>query len=578
MEFTKHPAGTALGEAKTSFEMMQDIQDAAGKGTYAPFADREEWELAEWLISNANQRAIEDFLKLPITRNRTQPSYRSKYLFMKAIDQLPTGPEWSCELVRVRGDELIENDEVDEENVEELELWLRDPVACVKELIGNPAFQGNMAYAPEKVYADPEGQTRRFDEMWTGDWWWETQHCLPTGSTIAPVILASDKTELTRFRGDKTAWPVYLTIGNISKHVRRQPASHASVLLGYLPVSKLHSFEDNSVAGYRLFHYCMKKLLHPLVTAGNEGVEMACADGQIRRVFPIVAAYVGDHPEQCLIACCAENRCPKCLARANQRGENTQFQPRNQAQTAQVLHAQATGQYPPEFIAHGLRPIFSPFWSDLPYTDIFTCITSDILHQLLQGLLKDHLKKWCTDIAGKVDFDARFRAMPYFPGLRHWKQGISKVKQWTAGDHKQLQRVFVTALVGTTPHHDVIKAGSALIDFIHIAQYHSHTDDTILALQQALDDFHDRKDIFIELGCRGHFNIPKLHSLTHYVSTIKMFGSLDGLNTEHSERLHIDYAKKAYAKSNHKDYTIQMTKWLQRQEAVIWFNAFLDWR
>ncbi|KAF8550905.1 hypothetical protein OG21DRAFT_1524817 [Imleria badia] len=137
---------------------------------------------------------------------------------MKAIDQLPTGPEWSCELVRVRGDELIENDEVDEENVEELELWLRDPVACVKELIGNPAFQGNMAYAPEKAYADPEGQTRRFDEMWTGDWWWETQHCLPTGSTIAPVILASDKTELTRFRGDKTAWPVYLTIGNISKH------------------------------------------------------------------------------------------------------------------------------------------------------------------------------------------------------------------------------------------------------------------------------------------------------------------------------------------------------------------------
>ena len=30
------------------------------------------------------------------------------------------------------------------------------------------------------------------------------------GATIAPVILASDKMELSQFKGDKTAWPVYL--------------------------------------------------------------------------------------------------------------------------------------------------------------------------------------------------------------------------------------------------------------------------------------------------------------------------------------------------------------------------------
>ena len=39
---------------------------------------------------------------------------------------------------------------------------------------------------------------------------------------VAPVILASDKTHLTQFRGDKTAWPVYLTIGNIAKAKRRE--------------------------------------------------------------------------------------------------------------------------------------------------------------------------------------------------------------------------------------------------------------------------------------------------------------------------------------------------------------------
>ena len=58
---------------------------------------------------------------------------------------------------------------------EDLELWRRDPVECVKELIGNPAFKEFMSYVPERVYVDNKGQERIYDEMWTGDWWWETQ-------------------------------------------------------------------------------------------------------------------------------------------------------------------------------------------------------------------------------------------------------------------------------------------------------------------------------------------------------------------------------------------------------------------
>ncbi|KAF8546324.1 hypothetical protein OG21DRAFT_1479689 [Imleria badia] len=520
MEFDEHSVAEVLGTGKTSFQVMKD-------GMYSPFADKGEWELAEWLINNTNQRAMDEFLKLPITREWTQPSYQSKYTFMKLIDQLPTGPEWKCKLVQVRA--------TNDDSIEELELWLRDLVACVRELIGNPAFHGEIAYTPEKVYTDCHGTTRRYDEMWTGDWWWETQRHLPAGATVAPVILASDKTELLQFKGDKNAWPVYLSIGNISKGVCRQPACHASILLDYIPVSKMDAFKDNSVASYHLFHYCMKKIVEPLVAAGREGVEMVCADGRIHRVFPVLAAYIRDHPEQCLVACCTENRCPKCLVPANQRGTNLRFPARNQTQTTNILHMQATGQYPPEFIAQGLRTVFSPFWADLPHTNIFSCISSDILHQLHQGVFKDHLKKWCATLVSKKNFDVCFCAMPLHPGLRHFKEGISKVKQRTGADHKQLQHVFVSSLVGTTPHQVIVKAGRALLDFIYIAQYQSHTDDTILALQQALNNFHDLKEIFVELECQDHFNIPKFHSLLHYTNTIKKLGSLDGLNTENLE-------------------------------------------
>jgi Plavaka transposase len=91
---------------------------------------------------------------------------------LKKVDQLPIGPEWKCSLIEVTGDQ---QDDDGNTKSEHLELWYRDPVECVKELIGNPAFKNHMSYVPERVYKDEEGKVRVYDEMWTGDWWWETQ-------------------------------------------------------------------------------------------------------------------------------------------------------------------------------------------------------------------------------------------------------------------------------------------------------------------------------------------------------------------------------------------------------------------
>lgn len=59
--------------------------------------------------------------------------------------------------------------------IEEHELWIHNPIECVHGLIGNPAFREYMAYALEKTYADKHGRVQRYDEMWTGDWWWKVQ-------------------------------------------------------------------------------------------------------------------------------------------------------------------------------------------------------------------------------------------------------------------------------------------------------------------------------------------------------------------------------------------------------------------
>ncbi|GJF00252.1 hypothetical protein PsYK624_165340 [Phanerochaete sordida] len=567
----------------TSFESIRKEQLDNGKDVWGPFASEEEWQLARWLVKKVGHNDTQEFLKLPLVQ-RFGLSYENKDRLYKAVDELPTGPKWQRKDIPITGDLTDGNGKPLTEN---LEVWYRDPVECVQELLGNPMFTNHLAYAPERVYRDHARKERNIDEMYTADWWWDLQSRLPAGATVAPIIVSSDKTKLSQFRGDQTAWPVYLTIGNLSKEVRRSSSMHGSILLGYLPVGKFSCYsagDARSLGRYDAFHKCMEAVLKPLIDAGMHGVEMVCADRRERRIWPVLAAYVADYPEQCLVAGCKEVYCPIGQIPPNRRGSHEFCPARDKKEILDLLDSHFRGSLAkdPEakarFEALGLRAIREPFWRHLPHTDIFTCFTPDLLHQLHKGVFKDHLVKWCTKLVGEDELDSRFGSAPTLKGLRHFKNGISGVTQWTGHEHKEMEKVFVGLIAGGTDE-SALKAARALLDFIYLASLHSHTTSTLLALQRALDTFHEHKDAFIRLSAREqtHFNIPKYHMLEHYVELIILFGSADGFNTEWSERLHIDYAKEGYRASNKKDYIPQMTRWLSRQEAVDRFTIYVEW-
>lgn len=159
-------------------------------------------------------------------------------------------------------------------------------------------------------------------------------------------------------------------------------------------------------------------LLH-VSSAGNNGIEVTCLDHQVRRMHPIIAAYIADFPEQCLVAYCMENRCLKCIVGHDSCGDMVNLAMHDRDSALGNLHLHSHGEMSNEQFKGelGLRAIYSPFWATLPHNNIFLCITPDILHQLHKGVFKDHIISWCSDIIGKEELDAHFKAMASYSGL-----------------------------------------------------------------------------------------------------------------------------------------------------------------
>jgi hypothetical protein len=161
--------------------------------------------------------------------------------------------------------------------------------------------------------------------------------------------------------------------------------------------------------------------------------------------------------------------------------------------------------------------------------------------------------------------------------------GISDLNRVTGKEHDQISRFILGIIVdiqlpNNLPSSRLIAAVRGVLDFVHLAQYPMHTSETLSHLRDGLRRFHENKSIFVDLGVRPDFNLPKLHSCVHYPMYIKLFGTTDNYNTEYTERLHIDLAKDAYRSTNFKDEFPQMTLWLERKEKIFRHEKYIQWR
>ncbi|CAE6409497.1 unnamed protein product [Rhizoctonia solani] len=542
-------------------------------GDIGKLADPDSFEIAEYLLENGlSVKERDRFFKLK--KMESQAPWSSNYMMMKDVDKLPRRTPWEPKYYELEGPK----------GVEKVVFWCRNTADVLRELFSILALTDEYHFRPERHYTEGDKTNRQYGEAWSAEEWWKIQQKIQDEfATIGRYVIATDQTPLTGFCGSKKAHPVYFTIANLPKHIRRTHSHRAMVLVGYLPIPDLDCEPNNKAARFmrdKLFNDCIRDLLQPLTDAERVGMDVVCADGGVRRIYPTLSAAIADFPEQCRNACSCGSGCPVCVVQPSVRGDLNQDIPLRQKVPTLNAIIEHRKEGSPNFEDWGLHDMW-PWWNRHTYVDIATMHTPDLLHQCHKGVFKDHLAKYMVPkLIGAKEMDQRYVLMPRHNGIRHFKRGISKLSRSTGREAKEMMKVFlpVTANAGA----QAVQATHALLKFMYLAHSSTLTEAELREMDKQLAIFHREKSAFnASLKTpKGFHNIPKFHSLQHYTHSIRSLGTPDGYNTEAPERLHIDLTKAGFRASNKNDNAEieQMKEYIQCMDALAFHRAYLNFK
>ena len=73
------------------------------------------------------------------------------------------------------------------------------------------------------------------------------------------------------------------------------------------------------------------------------------------------------------------------------------------------------------------------------------------------------------------------------------------------------------------------------------------------------------------------FNYPKFHAISHFLQSIRDYGSTVNYNTAHSEAAHKYFLKAFYNKTNKKEYELQIRQHNVRHTNIIAMKNKIIW-
>jgi hypothetical protein len=192
--------------------------------------------------------------------------------------------------------------------------------------------------------------------------------------------------------------------------------------------------------------------------------------------------------------------------------------------------------------------------------------------------------KWCIYMLGAAEIDFRFSVLHNHSGYRHFKEGISSLKQVTGREQRDIQRYIIIVIADAVPPQFLI-AIRALLDFRYLAQSPVINEAVCQNISDVLSLFHQHKEAILDAGARrgkkgkiDHWHIPKLELLQSVASNIRLNGVASQWSADFTEHAHIKVVKEPSRSGNNHSYETQICRYLDRLEKLRNFGLFTSIR
>ncbi|KAK0449354.1 hypothetical protein EV421DRAFT_1889156 [Armillaria borealis] len=355
--------------------------------------------------------------------------------------------------------------------------------------LSNPDFAQEIDFAP-KCVMDHYGK-HRYQDFMSGNWAWQqadliAEDPLMHDSMFCPAILGSDKTTVSVATGQNEYYLLYLS---------------------------------NRLIHNNLFHGSLNYIL-----------QLLYSNGHYRRTIFRLGPYIGDYPEQVLLACIIQRWCAKCTGHQNNLdGEATQH---SHVHTMACFEAMSPKEL---WDNYGIVDGIIPFTHGFPCTDIHELLSPDLLHQVIKGTFKDHLVTWVKEYI--VQENDKKDATQILADID---------RRYTISGHVPSQMMHTVA---------------TFMEFCYLVQCSVLDEDDLVVLDNTIERYHREQEIFHDVGIQPDgFSLPWQHSIN--------FGAPNGLCSSITESKHIKAIKKPWRCSSQFNTLPQMLQINERLDKL----------
>ncbi|KAH6869449.1 hypothetical protein BKA70DRAFT_1379649 [Coprinopsis sp. MPI-PUGE-AT-0042] len=407
------------------------------------------------------------------------------------------------------------------------ELCVRDTHQVIKNTLSTADFEKEFDTQPYRQFHS--NADRIYSNLLLGDWAWQEADNIAkdvqdsAGAMLVPIILGLDKTTVSKKK-------------EYQRFVRQ------------------------------LYHTCLARIFEPLRAGMSTPEVVRCPDGHFCHAVYSIGPVIADYPEQVWLSGIVQGWCPKCTARPHDL-DNPHARRRTHDKTDTLIQVYDASIL---WTEHGIRD--NIVVKRFPCADIHELMAPDLLHQVIKGAFKDHLVTWVMEYIEHTHGKAK--ALEIIADINHraltFKEGRNFL-QWTGDDSKALMKVYLAAIVGYVPD-EMVQCIASFLELCYIFRQNTISTTALRLATLELAKFHQLREFFVETGMRSSCSLPRQHGLKHFLTSIPLFGSPNGLCSSITESRHITAVKEPWWQSSRYNALSQMLTIITRLDRLSAFR------